>query len=195
MKVFFTAPYSGSEVFGEYYKAIYNYVESLGYHQVDNEAVMINYEEYVKKMSESREAQSTHFKKKIDSIQSADICVVEVSTHSLGTGFVIQRALAIGKPTIALYYKDNTPFFINGIQDEKLIVKSYDDNNYKKVIREALNLAREKRDKRFNFFLSPKLLNYVEDTSRDMGVTKSKLLRDMIVSHMRENKIEDIDEF
>jgi hypothetical protein len=194
MKVFYTATYSGKNVFGKYYQTIYDQIEALGYVHVDNEVITLNYEDYVQKMSEGRDAQIANFHKKMDGIQNADICVVESSAHSLGNGFIVQRSLDMGKPTIVLYYKNNKPFFLSGIEDEKFIIRSYDDNNYKKVIRDALQLAREKRDKRFNFFLSPKLLSYIEDASKNRGITKSKLLRDMIVNDMRENKLDYTDE-
>jgi predicted DNA binding CopG/RHH family protein len=59
----------------------------------------------------------------------------------------------------------------------------------KKTLRELLENAREKRDKRFNFFISPKLLEFLENTSNTEGVTKSKYIRNLIVEHMRENKV------
>ncbi len=188
MKVFFTVTYQGEDKFGEFYKKIYEEIENLGYEHVDKEAVETTYEEYVGKMSRGREFQVENYHSKMDHIQQADICVIETSAHSLGLGFMVQRALEMAKPTIVLYYKDNTPYFLSGVEDEKLIVRSYDEDNYKKVLRDAFNIAREKRDKRFNFFLSPKLLNYIEEASKERGITKSKLLRDMIVNHMRENK-------
>jgi predicted DNA binding CopG/RHH family protein len=51
-----------------------------------------------------------------------------------------------------------------------------------------LDHAREKRDKRFNFFISPKLLEFLEKTSNGDGITKSKYIRNLIVEHMRQNK-------
>lgn len=194
MKVFFTATYSGKNVFGKYYQTIYDQIENLGYNHVDNEVVNISYEEFLKRMKQGREAQVLNFQNKMECIQRADLCVVESSVHGFGSGFIVQRALDLGKPTLVLYYKDNVPFLFNGIQDEKLIVRSYDESNYKKIIRDALQLAREKRDKRFNFFLSPKLLNYIEEASKARSITKSKLIRDMIVKDMKENKLEYIDD-
>nr|MBP9690852.1 hypothetical protein [Candidatus Woesebacteria bacterium] len=187
MKVFYSATYQGEQEFGKFYSAIYKEIEQLGYENVDDDVVELTYDSYVAEMSKGRESQVSNYHKKMDGIQKADICVIEVSVHSLGTGFLVQKALEMAKPVIVLYYKNNTPFFLNGIDDDKLIIRSYDDENYKKVLRETFAIAREKRDKRFNFFLSPKLLNYIEDASNARGITKSKLLRDMIVNHMREN--------
>lgn len=186
MKVFFTATYEGEKEFGEFYKLVYEELEHLGYTHLDNEAISITYDEYIDRMAKNRDARVKNYQKKMKHIQDADICVIESSAHSLGNGFIVQKALESSKPTIVLYYKNNTPFFLSGVEDEKLIVASYDEKNYVQVLRKALDHAREKRDKRFNFFLSPKLLQYIDDTSKERGVTKSKLLRDMIVKHMRE---------
>ena len=187
MKVFFTATYQGENHFGKFYKLIYDEIKKLGFDHLDDEAISISYEKYVSRMAKGRAAQVENYHSKLAAIQKADICVLETSAHSLGLGFIVQKSLELAKPTIVLYYKDAVPYFLTGIEDDKLIVKSYNDKNLNKVLEDAMKLAREKRDKRFNFFLSPKLLNYIESASKDRGVTKSKLLRDMIVKHMREN--------
>ena len=185
MKVFFTATYAGEKEFGKYYRHIYEVLEHMGYSHVDDEAVSITYEQYIDFMAKGRKAQVENYRKKMKCIQEADICIIESSAHSLGNGFIVQKSLESAKPTIVLYYKNNIPYFLAGVEDEKLIVSSYTSDNYINVIQKVLSLAREKRDKRFNFFLSPKLLQYIDDTSKERDVTKSKLLRDMIVRHMR----------
>ncbi len=185
MKIYYTFTYQGADQFGAYYKQIYEEIAKLGYEHLDKETMSVSYEEYLKKMSKGREAQVSNYHKVVESLKKADVCLLEASAHSLGLGFIVQKSLEMGKPTVVLYYKDNIPYFLQGIEDDKLLIKSYDENNYKKVIKNALNVAREKRDKRFNFFLSPKLLTYLENVSQEQGVTKSKILRDLIVEHMR----------
>ena len=180
MKIFFTATYQGAKQFGEYYKMIYEEIKRLGYEHLDDEVVNITYEGYLKKMEAGRSAQVSNYHETIDFIQKADICVLETSVHSLGLGYIVQKSLEMAKPTVVLYYKDNIPYFLQGIEDEKLIVQSYDEKNLKKVLKKVFESAREKRDKRFNFFLSPKLLNYLEQASTTRGVTQSKNLPDII---------------
>jgi arginine utilization protein RocB len=187
MKVFFTVTYQGLDHFGKYYRMIYEEITRLGYEHLDTESANMTYEEYVKKMEKGRTAQVENYHRNIEFIKKAEVVIIEVSTHSLGVGFLVQKALEMGKPTIVLYYKDNVPYFLQGIDDDKLIIKSYDEKNIKRVLKNAVSIAREKRDKRFNFFLSPKLLTYLEGVSERQGVTKSKILRDLIVAHMREN--------
>ncbi|CAN5152341.1 hypothetical protein BH09PAT2_BH09PAT2_00970 [soil metagenome] len=185
MKAFFIATTKGEEEFRAYYHLLYEEIKKLGYSHVSN-FIENTADDFYTKMKEGRNQHVQFYNEMIEGIQSADICIFEASTPSLAVGFLIQRALEYSKPTIVLYYKDNIVYFLSGIEDEKLIRASYDEKDYKKVLKKVLEQAREKRDKRFNFFLSPKLLNYLEQSSNGRGVTKSKLLRDMIVQHMRE---------
>ncbi|MFA9288355.1 MAG: CopG family transcriptional regulator [Weeksellaceae bacterium] len=187
MKIFYTATYQGKDQFGAYYRQIYDEIKKLGYTHLDDEVVRITYDEYVNKMNQGRAIQVKNYQETIDFIKNADICVLETSAHSLGLGFIVQKSLEMGKPTIVLHYDEYPPYFLQGIEDEKLIIKSYDEKTLKKAVKDVLQEAREKRDKRFNFFLSPKLLDYLDKASKVEGVTKSKLLRDMILRHMREN--------
>lgn len=188
MKVFFTSTTRGQKEFGLYYQQIYKELEALGYDHLDDDVVKTNFTEFLENIEkEDRNGYKEYFNKKNDAIMKADICVFEVSYPTLGLGFVVERALKQGKPTIVLYYKDNIPYTLIGVEDEKLLIKNYTEKTLKKVLRDSLEIAKERRDKRFNFFLSPKLLDYLEGSSKKEGVTKSKLIRDMIVRHMREH--------
>lgn len=187
MYVFFQGTYQAQKQFGENYKKIFDEIKELGYSHVSDDIINLGYKEYLKMMEKGREAQVENYNRNMHSIKKADICIFETSAHSLGVGFLAQKSLDEGKPTIVLYYGDNTPYFLSGVDDEKLIVRSYTEKTLRKILKESLETARERRDKRFNFFLSPKLLEYLEDASTKEGVTKSKLIRDMIVNHMRKS--------
>lgn len=188
MKVFFTASLRGQNSFVKHYLSIYKTIEQLGYTHLDDEIFVLKKRAYYQQIEkEGRKGYVKLYRRKMQRLQEADICVFECSLHSLSIGFLIDKALESNKPTIALYYKDNIPHFLAGIQEEKLIVKSYNEKNYKKVIKEFLKEAREIKDKRFNFFISPKLLSYIETISKEQGVTKSRFIRSLIVEHMRIN--------
>lgn len=185
MKIFFVATPRAENKIRESKLHFYDLISDLGYEHVSSFAKSTS-QDFFEEMKKGRDAHKEFYNEMVDSIQKADICLFEASNPSLGVGFLIQRALDYSKPTIVLYYKDNITYFLSGIEDEKLIIKSYDEKNYKKILKEVLESAREKRDKRFNFFLSPKLLQYIDDEAKEHGITKSKLLRDMIVKHMRD---------
>lgn len=192
MKVFFTASLRGKKEFDVYYQKIYQEIAGMGYEHLDNEILTKSMADFYEEMDGGREAQVELYKKKIKYLQEADICIFETSLHSLTTGFLITKAIDYNKPTIVLYYKENLPYFLVGAQEEKLILRSYNQNNLKKVLNETFEDARERRDKRFNFFISPKLLIYLEKSSKDMGITKSKFIRNLIVEHMRKIPLKEV---
>jgi hypothetical protein len=94
----------------------------------------------------------------------------------------------MNKPTLVLYYKDNVQHFLAGAEDEKLLVKSYNETNLTNVLKESIEELKSFKDKRFNFFINPGLLTYLETTSKNLGLTKSNFIRNLIVDHMKKNK-------
>lgn len=164
-------------------------IADLGYTHVDNDIIGVPVDEFYGKLNkEGREGNVELYKRKIVAIQESDICVFECSVHSLSIGFVIQKALDFNKPTIVLYHENDIPHFLVGAMDEKLIVKSYTDSTLKKVLESSLVTASEVRDKRFNFFIRPELLTYLEKASKDLNVTKSTFIRNLILEHRKKNK-------
>lgn len=186
MKVFFTATYSGINQFNSSYQKIFSLLEEFGLTNVDEEIKDITYNKYINYIKKSKANQEQSVNLTITQIKKADICVYEVSAHSLGVGFIIQKSLELCKPTIILYQKGFTPYFLAGVKDEKLIICEYQEKNLKRVLKSALALAKERRDKRFNFYLSTKLLEHVDTLSQEEGVTKSKIMRDIILRDMRQ---------
>lgn len=190
MKVLLYASPANSQ-YDEYINGMYDEVKKLGYDHVNDEVKTHVIRDILNAASTgqkfSQEGYNQAITALVDDINRAEICIFEVSFQSLGAGYLIDKSLDYSKPTIVLYLEGHKPHILSVVDDEKLIIRSYNEKNYKKVVRDALAFAREKRDKRFNFFLSPKLLNYLEQASNSRGVTKSKLLRDMIVQHMRDN--------
>ncbi len=186
MKVFFTASQRGKKEFGPHYLSIQKGIKAAGYTLIEDDIASTAPNKLYDDLEGGGQKASVDFyKNKLEKIEKADMNVFECSTHSLSIGFVIEKSLQANKPTIVLYYKDLIPYFLTGSEDEKLLLKSYDDNNLTSVLNNSLTLARERRDKRFNFFISPKLLEYLEKTSKEQGVTKSKFIRNLILAHMK----------
>lgn len=194
MKVFFTGSIRDTNFDKTLFKKIYKEIEDLGYEHVSDTILHLSEDDSSLGEKDTREDHIKRYTERVDAIKKADICIFETSAHSLTTGFLINVSLDQQKPTIVLYYKDLVPYFLEGIEHEKLMIRSYNEKDVKKVVSEALEQSREKRDKRFNFFISPKLLEFLEQSSNSEGITKSKLIRNLIVEHMRENKVEDTNE-
>lgn len=189
MKIFLTASHHENDESKKYFEKISQEIKAMGYDLVSSEPFIVSEEGFDEILEdESPKKHAEFYKKKIKGIQQSDICIFDATNSSLAIGFVIQKSLEYNKPTVILYYKDHTPYFLSGIEHEKLIIHSYNEKIIKKVLREVIEIACEKRDKRFNFFISPKLLDYLERASSMEGVTKSKFIRNLIFEHMEEKK-------
>lgn len=189
MKITFTASLRGKKDFEAQYDAILSELKKNN--EIDLSEGLLTQtsgKAYTDVQKGNREANIALYKKKIEELRHADFCIFECSAHSLTIGFMIHKALEMNKPTIVLYYKDNDPEFLAGVEDDKLIIKSYDDENLPKILKDAFDAAQDVRDKRFNFFISPNLLTFLESTSRDLGVTKSTFIRNLILEHKKKQK-------
>jgi hypothetical protein len=121
-------------------------------------------------------------------INRADIIVMEVSGHSMSMGYLVSKALEINKPVIALYTAEHKPIFIKGIINPKLILMEYTEENLEKIINEAFKKAKGLIDMRFNFFVSPKILTYLDWVAQKRMVPKSVFLRNLIEHEMKKEK-------
>jgi hypothetical protein len=185
MKVYFTASARGTKEFGKQYQEIYKNIEALGNQNLDD---------LICRVDENKFYEGTHsdrvdlYKQAMVHIKNSDVIVLEVSIHSLSMGFVLHKALDMGKPVIALYYDNNLPYFAAGIDNDKLQLLSYNENNLNKTLEDALEYAQELIDVRFNFFISPAIGRYLDWISKVKKIPRSVYLRALIENEMRENK-------
>jgi hypothetical protein len=188
MKVFFTTSLRGKKYFDTNYKKIYKELEGLGFKHLDYEISELVISKFYDELGKQGEdAYTDLYSRKTNRVSKADICVFECSVQSFSIGLLVEKALELQKPTIILYYKDNVPYFLAGINDPKLIVTGYTTKNLKEVLTESIEQAKQQRSTRFNFFITPELLVYVEKTSRKMNKSKSAFIRDLIEDHKRKN--------
>jgi len=121
-------------------------------------------------------------------VNKADLIIVEVSGHSMSIGYLLSKALEMNKPIIALYTSEHRPVFIKGISNPKLILAEYEKDNFEKVVAEAIKKAKGLIDMRFNFFVSPKILNYLDWVGQKRMIPKSVFLRNLIEREMKKDK-------
>ena len=186
MKVYLNTTIGDKGIDKKTFEKIFKEIENLGYDHVDADTIQHSNLQLLT----SQEDVVKEYNHILNNIRKADICIFETSSLSFITGFLINTSLDLQKPTIVLHSKEFKPYFLSGVSHEKLTIQEYSEKSIKKSIQQALDQAREKRDKRFNFFISPKLLEFLETSSSHEGVTKSKYIRNLIVEHMRDNKSE-----
>ena len=134
------------------------------------------------------QAKKENYNETLKAINKADIVIMEVSGHSMSMGYIISKALEINKPVIAMYTADAEPVFIAGMDNPKLILKEYNSQNVEKVIWESIKKAKGLIDVRFNFFVSPKILTYLDWVGQKRMIPKSVFLRNLIEREMKKEK-------
>ena len=187
MKVFFVSAPRGDKELGNIFSKLYAEINELGFTHT-SDLLTTPSAKFENKMKSDKAP--SFYQDMIKGINKADICIFEASTPSSGVGYLIDKSLSLNKPTVVLFYKEFNSYLLPGIDEEKLIVQIYNEKTYKKVLKEAMDIAKQRREKRFNFFISPKLLEYLEKISKKNGSTKSKFIRDLIVEHMRKEEKE-----
>lgn len=186
MKVYFTASLRGVQYYERYYKQISEEIVKLGHQHLDDEIFTLNRAKYYSELETTgKESHIKLYQKKILAIQTADVCVFEVSLNSLSIGYQIEKSLYYHKPTIILYLEDSIPYFFDGIDHEKLILRSYKENSLPSVLKQAFVDAQHKKEQRFNFFISPALINYLDESAKKLGMTKSVYIRTLIEEDMK----------
>lgn len=138
--------------------------------------------------NESLKFKRENYEQAIKSVKKAELVVIEVSGHSMSGGYLISQALSMNKPVIALYESNSKPVFIAGIPDNRLFLVEYNENNVEEVLKKALKRVVELIDVRFNFFVSPKILTYLDWVSQKRMIPKSVFLRNLIEKEIKKEK-------
>jgi len=184
MKFYFCASARGHNQFGKYYQRICQIASDLEYENIDDLAVSVDPDAFYQGNTDD---QVEHYRSTIRNIKAADIVILEVSTHSLSMGYIMQKALDLGKSVVALYTGEHPPYFAAGIENDKLQVIDYDEETLENALEEAFEFAKNHQDTRFNFFISPKQLNYLDKIAREQRTPRSVFLRNLIEKDMAEN--------
>lgn len=184
MKTHFIGALEGNK---EDYKKIVKIIVDQGFDLISDHSISRDIDEVEK---ETEEEAALYSKKMADWIKKSDIIVIEATISNLGAGYEISTALQLGKPVIVLYRpkSGNSPHVLKGIHDERLQVLSYNDDTLKEVLKLALDYAAEKIDTRFNFFISPKIGNYLDWIAKKRKLPRAVYLRKLIEDEMDKNK-------
>ncbi len=187
MKIYF----SGSRLFSDKFEDVYSVVREIinqeGYTLVDRTEGGVPGDVY-KIDSSERKKRYVSFIKALD---ACDISVFEASYPStLHIGHEITLAIEKGRPVVVLYSDgdEKEPVLFRGINSDKLIWVKYNSKNLKTVLTNALEEAKKMQDVRFNFFVSPKILEYLDFVAKKRMIPRSVFLRDLIEKEMKKDK-------
>lgn len=129
-----------------------------------------------------------NYQESVKCVKKAELVVMEVSGHSMSAGYLISQALDMNKPVVALYKGEHKPIFIGGIINPKLFLVNYDEKNIEEVIKLTFKKISKLIDVRFNFFVSPKILTYLDWVANKKKLPKSVFLRNLINKEIKKDK-------
>lgn len=186
MNIYFTAAISLKDKYGDYYLKIVDLLISNGHKVVHEHITKVS----MKNISDSSiEERNSYYKKVQRWISEADLVVAELSFPStLNIGYEISAAIERGKTVIGLYLKDCSSAFFQGISSDKFIYEEYTEKTLEYVLKNALELAQDTADVRFNFIISPSLLEYLDWIAKNKKLPRSVYLRRLIEEDMAKNK-------
>ncbi len=127
----------------------------------------------------------------ISNIKTCDIVVSECSEQSLSVGYLLSYAANLGRPIIIFYSKgsEEPNLFPSLTKSSKFFLVEYETlDQLETLVPEYIGYAKEQIDIRFNFFISPLIVNYLDWIAKKKKIPRSVYLRSLIQKDMKNNK-------
>lgn len=182
MKVYFTASILGKEQYETEYRLIVETLQRLGI-----QVLSLVLETPVDSDASASEKTAV-YQKRAKLLKQADLVVAETSYSSTSVGYEISAALAAGKPLLALRLKGTKPTILEGHPDSRLKTLEYEKKTLEKVLTDWLKVVGDFADIRFNFFVPPRIVNYLDWVSKEKRIPRSVYLRNLIEKEMGKNE-------
>lgn len=180
MKIFFIGTPRGDLDMG---RAIYDSIEQLGHSHISSFMKELDLKSFYK-VDESE--WEKRYLARLKEISGAEVCVFEVSKHSLAVGQLVQEAISSEKPTILLYMEGKKPHFFRGtdLAEKRVQLLAYDKNDINQVLKDGLEIAKELLTTRFTMLMPAELLSFLDSEKDDSGLNRSEYIRGLINREM-----------
>jgi hypothetical protein len=185
MKIYFSGALYQKEKLLDSYKKIVDVLRHEGFTVLEDTLSM----PLDKALEMGDDARVKNYKNIVKWIDQADFSVIEGSFPStLHIGHEITLALEKSKPVVVLYRTGAEPTVFKGLKDDRIIWAEYNEKNIEEVLIKAVDEAKKTADVRFNFFVSPKILAYLDWVAQKRMIPRSVFLRDLIEKEMKKDK-------
>ncbi len=178
MKIYFHASVSRKKEFGKYYLMIIEELRKLG--QVDATHIEKHKIDWLHKSDRSFKI-NEEYQEMLERLMLADIVVCEISFPStIVVGHILTRALERGKPVLGLFHENTTAALLGGLEMERLIIESYNENNLGQIIKKGIFDLKNLPKHRFTMLVDNKIKKYLDEVSKH-GITRSDYIRNLII--------------
>jgi hypothetical protein len=121
-------------------------------------------------------------------INQCDIAIMECSYPSnIQIGLEIGLILEKGKPVILVYKEGSRPFVADKLYSSRLIISEYDPIDLEETLDWCFDEVRYLTSKRFTFFISAEMENFVSQISLKEKISKSEFIRSLIKKEMKKD--------
>jgi len=181
VKIYFTASAKYKDKRKKVYQRIVSYLQKES-HEVF-EKVLSTHLPDVSRIS-AREIKAWH-QKWSAYIRECDLVIFEGSYPStIHIGFELGLILAKGKPTVLLFQEGKDPTLISQIYSNRLVKSEYTEDNLEEVIAWCLEEVEKISHRRFTFYISPEIDEFLDRVSDKKTISRSKYIRALIEKEM-----------
>lgn len=186
MKIFYNASLTGKKLFLKEYEAIYTIIKGTEKVTLLHSPVLVGTPEKV--VAETLGQASAYFKKLQGWIKEADVCVFEASYPSMGIGYEVAMAVQLGKSVIVMHLPGKQTEVMLGMSSDKLQMVEYTMDTVRTTLEDALAYAVEQQDTRFNFFVSPRIISFLDWVAKKKRIPRAVYLRRLIEEDLKKNR-------
>ncbi|KKT80945.1 hypothetical protein A2875_03925 [Candidatus Gottesmanbacteria bacterium RIFCSPHIGHO2_01_FULL_46_14] len=184
MKVYFTASLSQRNAYLPTYRTIITWLEKK-HHTVFEKVLSYHLRDTTRATTHDI---SQWYKEWSSYIAECDVMLVEGSyPSSIHIGYEVGTVLSRGKPVILLFGTGKNPTFIDQVSAPRLIKTEYDEESLDDVLEWSFKELEHIVNRRFAFFVSPDIDEFLTRVSRSTGGSRSEYIRMLIEHEMRKH--------
>lgn len=121
-------------------------------------------------------------------IDKSDFVVGEVTSGSLGVGFLLAYAISKQKPIILMYRNNKPTNLLETLENNftnSVFVKYGENDDLNKLIKEAIEFVKKHTEERFTMLLQPDILKHLDKIATREKISRSEYIRKLIRTNMR----------
>lgn len=122
----------------------------------------------------------------LESVQDADVVIIEATISSFSMGYIAAKALANKKPLLMLFDTHPQPYVLNSNNTLKRSEVYGSDEELQKIVTTFLKeVDVDANNLRFNMVLDREVYNYLNWESVNSGKTKAQIVREVLKERIR----------
>lgn len=187
MKIFLSASIYGKQHLEDSCQKIADLVAKSG-HTIVADHILQTTNEQMAQWKKNQDIEFHHFV--MNGVKNSEALFAEISHPSTSVGYLIALAAQAGKPVVCFYHGTEKPHLFATLESEndKFVVAEYQDlKDLETLVPEMIEFVHQGQDSRFNFFVAPKHINFLNWIAQTKKIPRSVFLRKLIEEEMKKS--------